>query len=99
LIEYKTDEVSSSVRLNATISFVSDAPALIAMPALQFEAIGGTLMSLPLQSGSASFRSNAMDNLPFTSAPLAFAFTQWSSVVSSIIAIFPIQTTVCVCMQ
>ena len=75
---------------NVTISFASDAPLLLGDSVLRYEAIGGTLINIPLQLGSTAFQPNQIQ--PFTKelAPLAFAVMQWSAFLSANVAIVPI---------
>jgi hypothetical protein len=93
LIEFKTTRPTPravSEIWNATVAFAFDAPLLVADSVVQFEAIGGTPISIPLRSNS--FKSTQIQ--PFNSALLAFSFMQWSSFLSAAVAAIPIQTTV-----
>jgi hypothetical protein len=93
LIEFKTSRsmaASAPDIWNATILTVSDVPLLVADSSLQFEAIAGSLVNIPLQSNA--FRSAQIE--PFAAAPLAFAVMQWSTMLSASVAIIPIQKTV-----
>ncbi len=109
LIEFKTTRsaaLSISYIWNATISLANDAPLLNAEPILQFDAIGGTPIVIPLRPNS--FQPNPIQPEPFRSALLTFSVFQWSVSLGASVAMIPIQTTVrtilqncidCLCMS
>jgi hypothetical protein len=95
LIEFKTTRSSAmgiSDIWNATVSLVNDAPLLNAEPILQFDAIGGTPIVIPLRPNS--FQPNPIQPEPFKSALLTFSVFQWSASLGAAVAVIPIQTTV-----
>jgi hypothetical protein len=95
LIEFKTTRsaaLSISDIWNATILLANDAPLLNAEPILQFDAIGGTPIVIPLRPNS--FQPNPIQPEPFKSALLTFSVFQWSISLGASVAMIPIQTTV-----
>jgi hypothetical protein len=95
LIEFKTTRssvLSISDIWNATVSLANDAPLLNAEPILQFDAIGGTPVVIPLRPSS--FQPNPIQPEPFKSAQLTFSVFQWSVSLGASVAMIPIQTTV-----
>jgi hypothetical protein len=83
---------------NANFSFASGAPVLVAEPVLQYEAIGGSLISIPLQYGASTFQSNQIQPFTVDVAPLAFSVMQWSAVLSASVANIPITKTAVCCL-